>query len=89
MNTGRTGFQTGPLATDWRPVTSGVTAVSLCVPGTSSFTCTQLHFIHIPAAGHHVGSSEEARGPALRRRPAAGRSVALLRPSCGAPGRSV
>ncbi|KAG7231703.1 hypothetical protein INR49_009417, partial [Caranx melampygus] len=39
--------------------------------------------------GHHVGSSEEARGPALRRRPAAGRSVALLRPSCGAPGRSV
>lgn len=36
----------------------------------------------VPPAGGDVGSREEARGPALRRRPAAGRSS---RPSCGPP----
>lgn len=44
--------------------------------------------LRVSPAGGDVGSREEARGPALRRRPAAGRSAALLRPPCGAPGRS-
>lgn len=48
----------------------------------------QSDLLSVLCAGSDVGSRVAARGPALRRRPAAGRSVALLWPSCGAPGRS-